>query len=138
MAEGAFGKIFTAGDKDEPEKKHGVVVKFTQSHAMNDREYNAHLAILDHIRATNDASTAALFAQVFTKGKVLLLDPKLSTLGNQDLYSIPETELVDLFKQQIWSYMTLRRYGDTMEKYLFKRNEPFTLPCAVKVGMKLL
>ena len=34
--------------------------------------------------------------------------------------------------------MVLRRYGDTLEKFLFKRNEPFTLGCAVKVGIKIL
>lgn len=33
--------------------------------------------------------------------------------------------------------MVLRRYGDTLEKFLFKRNEPFTLPCALKIGIKL-
>ena len=34
--------------------------------------------------------------------------------------------------------MVLRRYGDTLEKFLFKRNEPFTLPCALKIGLRLL
>lgn len=52
MAEGAFGKVFTAsetgGNKDE--KKHNIVVKFTQSHAMNDREFAGHLAILESLK----------------------------------------------------------------------------------------
>lgn len=52
--------------------------------------------------------------------------------------SLPEDELVDLFQSQVWSYMVLRRYGDTLEKFLFKRNEPFSLPCSVKIGMRIL
>lgn len=34
--------------------------------------------------------------------------------------------------------MVLKRYGDTLEKYLFKRNEPFSLPCAIKIGLRLV
>jgi len=105
---------------------------------MNEREHDAHLTILNHIRSNYDARTTSNFAQVFTKGKVLVLDPKLCTLGNQDLFDLPEDELVELFQSQVWSYMVLRRYGDTLEKFLFKRNEPFTLPCALKIGLRLL
>jgi len=140
MAEGAFGKVFTASEVggSNDDKKHNIVVKFTQSHAMNDREFAGHLAILESLKTNEGAAAASKFAQVFTKGKVLLLDPKLCTLGNRDLGKLPETELVALFEQQLWSYMTLRRYGDTLEKYLFKRNEPFSLDCSIKIGMKLL
>lgn len=47
MTEGAFGKIYSGIDtllSDEgaaPPRKFPVVVKFTQSHAMNDREFEA-------------------------------------------------------------------------------------------------
>ena len=44
-------------------------------------------------------------------------------------------ELVDLFEKQVWSYLVLHRYGDTLEKVLFKRSEPFSLPCAIKIGL---
>ena len=90
MTEGAFGKIFSgsevvynADDISQPnaEKKHSIVVKFTQSHAMNEREHEAHLTILNHIRSNYDARTCSNFAQLYTKGKVLVLDPKLCTLG---------------------------------------------------------
>ena len=34
--------------------------------------------------------------------------------------------------------MVLKRYGDTLEKFLFKRNEPFTLACTIKIGIRVL
>ena len=67
-----------------------------------------------------------------------MLDSKLCTLGDQDLFDLPEDELVEIFQKQVWSYMGLRRYGDTLEKFLFKRNEPFSLACALKIGLRLL
>lgn len=67
-----------------------------------------------------------------------MLDPKLCSLGTVALDDLPEQQLVELFQQQIWSYMVLRRYGDTLEKFLFKRNEPFSLACALKIGLRLL
>lgn len=88
MTEGAFGKIWTGsevkfeGEDVKSDKKHSIVIKFTQSHAMNEREHEAHLAILTHIRQHYDTSMVNGFAQVFTKGKVLVLDPKLCTFGN--------------------------------------------------------
>jgi len=47
MTEGAFGKIYSGIDtllSDEnadPPRKFPIVIKFTQSHAMNDREFEA-------------------------------------------------------------------------------------------------
>ena len=77
-------------------------------------------------------------AQIYTKGKVIVLDPKLCTFGNENLFELQDDALIELFEQQIWSYMVLKRYGDTLEKYLFKRNEPFSLPCAIKIGLRLV
>ena len=64
---------------------------------MNDREFDAHKHILDHLKSSYDARTAASFAQVHTKGKVLVLDSKLCTLGDQDLFDLPEDQLVEIF-----------------------------------------
>lgn len=153
MTEGAFGKIYTGSDvlysanevqqnktegSADKVNKHSIVVKFTQSHAMNEREYDAHLNILNHTKQHYDQSVVNGMAQIYTKGKVIVLDPKLCTFGNENLFELQDDALIELFEQQIWSYMVLKRYGDTLEKYLFKRNEPFSLPCAIKIGLRLV
>ena len=105
---------------------------------MNEREYDAHLNILNHTKQHYDQSVVNGMAQIYTKGKVIVLDPKLCTFGNENLFELQDDALIELFEQQIWSYMVLKRYGDTLEKYLFKRNEPFSLPCAIKIGLRLV
>ena len=90
MTEGAFGKIFSGShvgpdemeNKNIADKKRTIVIKFTQSHEINDREYDAHMSILKHLRENCDKRTLAGFAQVYCKGKVVVLDSKLCTLGN--------------------------------------------------------
>ena len=51
---------------------------------MNDREFDSHIKILDHLKNNYDARTAGSFAQVYTKGKVLVLDSALTQVCFDD------------------------------------------------------
>ncbi len=66
MTEGAFGKIFSgidvllSDDGADPPRKFPIVVKFTQSHQMNDREFEAMDKIQTFIRSNYDNQVLSL------------------------------------------------------------------------------
>ena len=105
MTEGAFGKIYSGIDvllSDEgaqPPRKFPIVVKFTQSHQMNDREFDAMNNIQTYVKANYDNQVQQLMEQVYSKGKVIILDPKICQIANEELHMLSIEELVDLFEK---------------------------------------
>lgn len=123
LSEGAFGKIYEGQDKKQKVQglRKPVIIKFTKNHEMNDREFDA---LTDIIRYTKSVfGCNELFAETYTKGKVLICDNSLTdNKGKPKNYESEEAEVED----QIWSYIVQEKLGDTLEHYLFEKDEPFS------------
>lgn len=135
LSEGAFGKIYEGQDKKQKVQgiRKPVIIKFTKNHEMNDREFDA---LTDIIRYTKGVfGCNDLFAETFAKGKVLINDKSLTdTKNKQKTYENEEAEVED----QIWSYIVQEKLGDTLENYLFEKDEPFSEKTVLQTGIQLI
>lgn len=117
-----------------------VIIKFTQNHEMNDREYNALSAIIEytrkHCNGRND-----YYANLYGSGQVMVLDKSLYSQAKR--MAIKKQKMNDhtqqqMFRSQTWSYMIQDELGNTMENHLFEKNEPFSEKTVLQIGIQLL
>lgn len=99
---------------------------------MNDRE---HKSLKDVIRYSKKAKdTNPFFAGTHTKGKVIIND----SVVYENEKKAPAKDDAQKLENQVWSYIVQDKLGDTMENYLFDRNEPFTEKTVLQIGIQLL
>jgi serine/threonine protein kinase len=135
LSEGAFGKIYEGQDKKQKLQgiRKPVIIKFTKNHEMNDREFDALTDIIRYTKTTFGCND--LFAETYTKGKVLINDKSLTDTKNKPKsFEIEEAEVED----QIWSYIVQEKLGDTLENYLFEKDEPFSEKTVLQTGIQLI
>lgn len=98
---------------------------------MNDREFDALNEIISQTKANFGQNE--LFAETYTKGKVLILDNSLAKSKKKK----GKTEEEEI-ESHIWSYIVQEKLGDTLENYLFQKDEPFSEKTVLQVGIQLL
>ena len=97
---------------------------------MNDREFDALTDIIRYTKTTFGCNE--LFAETYTKGKVLINDKSLTDTKNKPKsFESEEAEVED----QIWSYIVQDKLGDTLENYLFEKDEPFSEKTVLQIGI---
>lgn len=133
LSEGAFGKIYEGQDKETKVKgiRKPIIIKFTKNHTMNDREYAALTDVIDRTKKVYGQND--LFAETYCKGKALILDPSLVD-GKKKKYNSIDEQLED----SVWSYIIQEKLGDTMENYLFEKDEPFSEKTVLQIGIQLI
>lgn len=60
----------------------------------------------------------------------MILDPSLVD-GKKKKYNSMDERLED----SIWSYLIQEKLGDTMENYLFEKDEPFSEKTVLQIGI---
>ena len=86
---------------------------------MNDREYESLRAVINQTVKTH--SENLFFADTYCRGKAFIADESISA-GAEDNTNDIEAQV----DSQVWSYIVQEKLGNTMEKSLFARNEPFS------------
>lgn len=95
---------------------------------MNDREYAALTDVIE--RAKKVYGTNEMFAETYCKGKALILDESLVD-GKKKAYKNIDEQLED----SVWSYIIQEKLGDTMENFLFEKDEPFSEKTVLQIGI---
>lgn len=66
---------------------------------MNDREFEAMSNITNFVKTKYDNQVLQLMEQCYSKGKVIILDPKICQVASEELHMLQEDELIDLFEK---------------------------------------
>ena len=98
---------------------------------MNDREYESLRAVIDASSKTH--SESLYFPETYCTGKVLIADEAICSPNEA-----AEDDIEAQVDSQVWSYIVQEKLGDTMEKFLFTRNEPFSEKTVLQIGIQLL
>ena len=137
LSEGAFGQIYCAQDlkKLQDGMPRPVIIKFTQNHEMNTREFNALNAIIEYTKKQYNGKNE-FFANTQSSGQVLVLDKALySPSKRMAIKKQKKSDPIAMFKSQTWSYLIQDELGNTMENHLFEKNEPFSEKTVLQIGI---
>jgi len=99
---------------------------------MNELEYRAMKEIVHFTKKQRGENP--FFSSVHCMGKVIIFDNKFYTKHDQNKYTNADQKI----ESMIWSFQVQDKLGDTMEKYLFDKNEPFTEKSVLQIGIQLL